>query len=198
MVPPNREPFLPTVTAIVLSAHPVALELPGVVVLPSVQKITTVEQLYDIRLDVLGRVDTEFCFYLDDDDELPDDYLSVLDECMSHALPLAYTDELVRYRGGESVRRSAPYSLERHKQDVMLVHHLAVMRTADAVRAASQLPRGDFAVEQPLFMELAKGGAVYVPRTGYIWNRSTTGISHWPQMIAAQIRAKRWCNGGAV
>ena len=37
-----------------------------------------------------------------------------------------------------------------------------------------------------------------VLRVGYVWNRATTGISHWPQMIAAQVRAKRLCNGGAI
>lgn len=36
-------------TAIVLSARPIALEIQGVVVLPSVQKIGTVAQLYDLR-----------------------------------------------------------------------------------------------------------------------------------------------------
>lgn len=79
-------------TAIVLSARPVTLEIPGVQVLASVQTITSVRQLYDVRLEVLGRVTTPFCFYLDDDEELPDDYLSVLDECAAHDVPLAYTD----------------------------------------------------------------------------------------------------------
>ena len=46
-------------TAIVLSADPVTLEIPGVAVLPSVQKISTVSQLYDLRLSVLVRVTTE-------------------------------------------------------------------------------------------------------------------------------------------
>ena len=36
-------------TAIVLSARPVALDIPGVTVLASVQKILTVVQLYDLR-----------------------------------------------------------------------------------------------------------------------------------------------------
>ena len=57
-------------TAIVLSADPVTLEIPGVVALPSAQEIRTVAQLYDVRLAVLSRVTTEFCFFLDDDDEL--------------------------------------------------------------------------------------------------------------------------------
>ena len=96
-VPPPSGAALSATTAIVLSASPVTLEIPGVVVLPSVQAITSVRQLYDVRLEVLGRVTTPFCFYLDDDDELPDDYLSVLDECAAHDVPLAYTDELVRY-----------------------------------------------------------------------------------------------------
>lgn len=186
-------------TAIVLSAKPVTLHLPGVVVLPSVQQIGSVKQLYDLRLQVLSRVSTPFCFYLDDDDALPADYMEVLQECADHHLPLAYTDELVNYRGCSAVRQSEPYSLERHKQAPMLVHHLAVMRTADAVSAAQSLPRAmDFSVEQPLYMEIAKGGAAYVPRVGYIWNRALTGISHWPQMIAAQVRAQRWCHGGAA
>ena len=185
-------------TAIVLSANPVTLEIPGVVVLPSVQEIRTVAQLYDVRLAVLSRVRTEFCFFLDDDDELPPDYLGVLDECASHGLPLTYTDELIRYQGSESVRKSAPYELALHKRTPMLVHHLALMRTADAVRAAARLPHGSLAVEQPLYMELAKGGAAYVPRVGYIWNRKATGISHWPQMLGAQVRAMHWCNGGAL
>ena len=184
-------------TAIVLSARPVTLEIPGVQVLASVQTITSVRQLYDVRLEVLGRVTTPFCFYLDDDDELPDDYLSVLDECAAHDVPLAYTDELVRYLGKEVRRTGIPYRLKDHQDNPMLVHHLALMRTADAVQAAARLPRTmDFAVEQPLYMEIAKGGAVYVPRVGYHWNRTKGGISHWPQMMAAQVRALRWCNGG--
>lgn len=183
-------------TAIVLSAHPVSLALPGVTVLSSVQKIDSVAQLYSVRLDVLQRVKTEFCFYLDDDDELPADYLSVLGECAGHNLPLAYTDELVRYCGKERVRQSAPYDLALHKRSPMLVHHLALMRTADAVRAARRVPaRGNLSVEQPLYMELARGGAAYVPRIGYIWNRSPDGISRWPQMLGAQMDSRRWCNG---
>lgn len=185
-------------TAIVLSAAPVSLVLPGVTVLPSVQKVTTVAQLYDLRLSVLSRVTTPFCFYLDDDDELPADYLDVLDECAGHNLPLAYTDELIRYRGADRVRRAAPYDLEQHKARPMLVHHLALMRTQDAVQAAARLPRGSLSVEQPLYMELAKGGAAYVPRVGYVWNRKPSGISHWPQMLGAQMMSSHWCSGGEL
>lgn len=185
-------------TAIVLSANPATLKVPGVRVLASVQTITTVDQLYDLRLDLLSLVETPFCFYLDDDDELPADYLSVLNECAQWDVPLAYTDELIRYQGKDTVRRSAPYDLGEHKRNPMLVHHLALMRTPGAVQAASRLPRGALSVEQPLFMELAKGGAAYVPRIGYIWNRKATGISHWPEMLGAQWRSKHWCMGGAI
>lgn len=183
-------------TAIVLSAKPVKLQIPGVDVLASVQAITSVSQLYDIRLDVIENVGTEFCFYLDDDDDLPPDYLSVLEECASHSLPLTYTDELIRYQGAENVRQSAEYDATIHANTPMFVHHLAVMRTADAVLAAKRLPRGALSVEQPLYYELAKGGAAYVPRIGYIWNRKPTGISHWPQMLGAQVRAMHLCLGG--
>ena len=60
-------------TAIVLTAKTVAVEVPGVTVLSNVQTYTTVADLYDLRPEVLGCVAASFCFYLDDDDELPGD-----------------------------------------------------------------------------------------------------------------------------
>lgn len=187
---------MPNITAIVLSARPVARSIPGVTVLPSVQKIASMTQLHDARLNVLHRVTTEFCFYLDDDDELPEDYLAVLHECASHDLPLTYTNELVRYRSKEHVRVMPPYDRGNHRSTPELVHHLALMRAGDAKKQAERLPRGDFWTEHMLYFALAEHGAAHINRVGYIWNRSESGISHWPQTLTAQIKSRRWCNGG--
>lgn len=182
-------------TAIVLSARPVTLEIPGVQVLPRVQKISSMAQLHAARLDALGRVTTKFCFYLDDDDELPADYLSVLAECASRDLPLAYTNELVRYRGNEYVREPPPYSREQHLRSPNLIHHLALMRTKDARQVAKLLPRGEFWTEHMLYFSLAMRGVAHIYRVGYIWNRSETGVSHWPQALSAQVSSAHWCKG---
>ena len=155
-------------------------------------------QLHAARLDALGRVTTKFCFYLDDDDELPADYLSVLAECASRDLPLAYTDELVRYQGSEYTRHSLTYTVGNHSDAVNSIHHLAVMRSRDANQVAQQLPRGEFWTEYMLYSLLARRGAAHVGRIGYIWNRTNGGISHWPQTLTAQLGARRWCNRGRL
>ena len=192
---------MPAVTAIVLSAHPVSLALPGVTVLSSVQKIDSVAQLHAARLAALRLVTTPFCFYLDDDDELPADYLSVLEECVSKMqerdVPMAYTDEILREPGKDDVRRSwYDYDHDRHKRAPMAVHHLALMDTRKAREVASNLPQGDFWTEHILYWSLGRYGAAYVPRVGYIWNRSKSGVSRWPQMLTAQMNVVRWCAGG--
>lgn len=179
-------------TAIVFSRQPIALSIPGVTVLNSVQTVTGPEGMLAARLDVLSGVKTPWCFYLDDDDELPDDYLSVLNECAAADKPLAYTNELVRQHAHESIRRSAPYSQEAHLKNMLLVHSLAVMRTEDAKRAAQNLPRGRYWAEMLLFWQLAKGGAQWLDRVGHIWNRGG-GLNTKPWTLESQVRSAIWC-----
>ncbi|MEG2040864.1 MAG: hypothetical protein RR068_07135, partial [Hafnia sp.] len=92
-------------TAIVLSAKPVTLALPGVQVLGCTQVLRSPAELHAARLDALAKVQTPYCFYLDDDDALPDDYLSVLQACrdkmQAKGTALAYTDEILREAGKE-------------------------------------------------------------------------------------------------
>ena len=180
-------------TAIVLSAKPVSLVIPGVVVLGRVQQITTVAQMNDARLDAFEHVTTPYCFYLDDDDELPADYLDVLGECRAANVALAYTNELVRGPTGEFLSQSKPYDRHAHARNAMFVHHLALMRTDDARAAARTAPRGDYWPEMLVFYQLAKAGAAHVDRIGYIWNKGS-GMHSWPTTLVAQVASMTWAD----
>lgn len=184
-------------TAIVLSANPVTLQLPGVVVLPHVRTLRSMEQLHTARLDALARAQTRYCFFLDDDDALPPDYALVLAECAKQMaerrVPLAYTDEILREAGQADVRRSwYDYDHDMHATAPMGIHHLAVMDTQRAQELARTLPRGNYWTEHMLYWALGAQGAVYVPLVGYIWNRNPNGFSRNPRALTAQAYTNRW------
>lgn len=178
-------------TAIVLSANPVSLVLPGVTVLGRVQRIANAAQMNDARLDALQHVTTPFCFYLDDDDELPADYLSVLEECRAANVALAYTNELVRGPTGEFLSRAKPYDAQAHVRNALFIHHLALMRTPDAKVAAQRAPRGNHWPELTLYAQLARQSAAHIDRVGYIWNKSN-GMHTWPGTLVAQVASMTW------
>lgn len=182
-------------TAIVLSKNPVTLKLQGVEVLGRTQEIRTLAELLDARLGAIKDVRTDYCFYLDDDDELPEDYLSVLDECASQGAAVAYTDELIDAGRGYIRSNPAPYSREAHCTRPFLIHHLALMRTKDAQGIAKKLPRGEFAVEPLLYSELAKQSASYVPRAGYYWKKGG-GLNTISG--PATFAAVQWCRAGGL
>ena len=184
-------------TAIVLSANPVRLNLSGVSVLPSIQLLKDPAGLHTARLDSIVRVTTPYCFFLDDDDDLPVDYLSVLQECAEamdrKKVPMAYTDELLIEPGQEPVRRCwYDYNSERHAYSPMGVHHLALMATKRAKAVATALPRGEYWTEHMLYWALGREGAVYVPRVGYHWRRRANGFSRNPRTLTAQMMSRRW------
>lgn len=182
------------VSAVVLSSKPVALEIPGVTVVPHVSTFADAAGLLRARLAALQKVKTEWFFFLDDDDELPADYLRVLGRCMAVDTPLAYTDELVRLSDGrEQVRRSAPYSQDRHVQDFCLIHHLAVCKTEAARRAARKIPRGTYGVEPLLFFQVAKEGATYIDEVGYIWNKGS-GLNRHPSLLIGLVQSATWAH----
>lgn len=180
-----------TCTAVVLSSAPVNLQVPGVETLVHVSSFYDAAGLLDARLKALGRVQTERFFFLDDDDELPADFPDVLAECLNHPEPLVYTDELIREGGSERVRKSAPYSQAAHLADLTLVHRLAVCSTQDAQDAAAGLPRGQFGFEPLFYWQLAKRGAVYVPRVGYVWNRGA-GMHRRPDVRIGMVLSNAW------
>ena len=181
------------ISAVILSASPIEKQIEGVEVLAHVSRFSDAEGLLEARAAAVRKVKTPWFFFLDDDDELPADYLRVLRRCMDAGVPLAYTHELVREEGKpDVVRRSEPYSQALHQRTPLLVHHLAVWRTADATAALERLPRGTYAIEPLLGWELAKGGTALIDEVGYIWNRSKTGLSRHPSLQRGLVRSLLW------
>lgn len=177
-----------TVTAVVLSARRYARRWDGIEVLVHRSFISDAAQLQRARFDAALKVRTKHFFYLDDDDDLPVDYLQVLQQCTQAGAPLAYTDELV---AGERVSRR-PYSRAAHLGDPQLVHHLALYRTEAARRAIAALPLGHYAPEVMLSWQVAKEGAAYLPIVGYHWHRTPGGMHSWPCTSMSQARALIW------
>lgn len=141
-------------------------------------------------LDALELVDTPRFFFIDDDDELPPNYLEVLARCAEAGTGIAYTDESVN---GER-RSRGPYSQAAHLKDPTLVHHLVLCDTQLARDVARDLPRGHFWPEMLLYWEMAKrGGATHVPEIGYHWNKRDRGLHLEWFTVLGMTNAHRWC-----
>lgn len=185
------------VTAIVLSAGPYKREFDGVVVQVHRSVISDSADLQRARFDAIKYVKTPWLFFLDDDDDLPQNHPAVIGNCMHAAnlesAALAYTDELIRLAdGSQSVRKSLRYSQHAHLRDFQLLHHLVLCRTDAALVAVNYLPRGHYCPEFMLYWQMAKSGAVYVPEVGYIWNKGD-GMHLWPETTISQMKAALWC-----
>lgn len=180
-------------TAIMFSRAPLQREVPGIVVLNSVQTVNGPEEMLAARLKSLRRVNTPWCFFLDDDDDLPADYMDVLGECAAADKPLAYTNETMVVAGEPTLLRAAPYTQDAHIRRPMLIHHLALMRTTDAKIVAATLPRGRYWAEMLLSWQLAKGGATWIDRVGYVWNRGAGLNAKW-WTHESQVRSASWCD----
>ena len=184
-------------TAIVLSAAPVTLQLGGVQVLPWVSRLKDDAALHAARLSALSKVSTPWCFFLDDDDELPENYPDVLGrvaEKFAQGAGMVYTDELVHDKGLTYVRSGGDYDNQRHQSAPMLLHHLVAMRTDAAQEVARTLPRGHYWTEHMLFYAIGRRHPVaYVPAIGYVWNRRADGFSRDPRMARATAMSMIWC-----
>ena len=181
-------------TAVVLSAGDYARTHPGVEVLVHRSEIRDSAQQQAARFDAVMRVAAPWCFFLDDDDDLPANFPGVLEVCMNTGGALAYTDETIVHHddGARTVRRSRAYSQAEHLTDPMLVHHLVVMRTSAAQAAVQRLPRGHYCPEFMLFWEVAKGGAAYIPAVGYIWHKRPEGMHNQPWVSVGQMQSRLW------
>lgn len=183
------------VTAVVLSKGPYKREWPGLEVIVHQCTIRSLADQQEARYQAALQVKTEHWFWLDDDDDLPADYYQVLGECLELGMPLVYTDELIRSDSlGESRTCPGNYSQAQHFANPLMVHHLALYQTAASHEAIKALPRGHFWPEMPLAWNVAKRGAAYLPRVGYIWNRKVgSGMHSWPSTICGKMRARLWC-----
>lgn len=180
------------VSAVVLSSKEVTLKLEHATVVPFVSTFSSPEDLYPARLASLGEVKTEWMFFLDDDDQLSSNYGHVLELGIEAGTSLSYTNEIIRSPGGRYVvSRKSPYSRKKHAESHLLVHHLVLMRTEDAQRAAERLPSGNY-FESVLFFEVARYGATFINEVGYIWNKSS-GLHTNPVVIEAQRNSNLWC-----
>lgn len=183
------------VTAVVLSKEPYARKWPGLEVLVHRCVIKSLADQQEARYQAALQVKTPHWFWLDDDDDLPADYLDVLGEGLGLKMPLVYTDEIIRSDSlGESRTCAGNYSQDQHFLNPLMVHHLALYETAASHAVIRALPRGHFWPEMPLAWEVAKRGAAYLPRVGYIWNRKVgSGMHSWPSTICGKMRARLWC-----
>lgn len=145
--------------------------------------------------DAIKLVRTPYFFFIDDDDDLPQDYLRVLDRCVAAGAAVAYTDEEIN----GARRHRGPYSQAAHLSNPTLVHHLVLCRTADARAALENLPAGDFWPEMLLYWQMAKiGGAEHVPEVGYQWNRGDQGLHRWWWTVRGMHNSIMWCKEHAA
>ena len=165
------------VSAVILSSKPVNRVIPGITVVPHVSVFSDIAALLAARLKAIEKVQTPHFFFLDDDDDLPENYLDVLQHSLDAKAAVAYTNEVVRESGCELVARSAPYNQALHLQNPMLIHHLALCDTQAAKSIIARIPQGVFAFEPIFYFELAAQGAAHVDRVGYVWNKSASGLS---------------------
>lgn len=185
-----------SITALTVCNRPYSRQWPGLATaVLGGRHIRSAADAQAAWFDAIGLVETPHFFFLDDDDDLPADYLAVLDRCVAADVAVAYTDEAVQHPdGSRTVRRSRAYSQADHLQAPTLLHHLVLCRT-DAARAALQrLPRGHYWPELMLFWALAKqGGAAYVPEVGYVWHRGATGLHTQWWTVLGQVQSQLWC-----
>jgi hypothetical protein len=193
---------MPSVTAIILSRHPLsnkakALKVPdGIKVLNFVSEFKSFRSYQRSWFMAVAQVLTEWFFFLDDDDGLPPGFLGLLDRILGQVgtAALAYTNELVINDAGIAVEsRKTSYSQDEHVRNAMLCHHLVLGRTEVAKRAMEVCPRGDFTPEPLVYFQMAKEGAIWVDEIGYHWHRSAGGVNRWVSALAAQSAARRWC-----
>lgn len=185
------------VTAVVQSRVPYTRTFDAFRVLNTVQ-VVDAAGLCSARLDSIRQVTTPWFFFLDDDDDLPDNHADLIQSCIDLAThdhsKVVYTNELVEsVDGSTKVTKVGKYSQEAHLSNYALVHHLALYSTQAALDALKVIPRGLHWAELLLAWQVAKSGASYLDEVGYIWNRGLEGAHAWPKTIIAQVQSATWC-----
>lgn len=148
-----------------------------------VRTIDTVEDLHTQRLAALHSVKTPWCFFLDDDDELPENVGGLLTTGIGLAeqsgAKMVSTEELI----------ITPAEIKRNES----IHHLVLMHTHAAQQAAQVIPLGRYYTEGILYPQLAQGGHLHVREVGYHWYCGSTGFHTNPYLVEARINSNRWC-----
>jgi hypothetical protein len=184
------------ITAVVLSQQPYESKYDAVTTLNHVEP-TPFRNHYDInraRRLALQKVTTPYWFFLDSDDSLPDDYESVLQECLNRNKAVVYTQELRKLADGtEHVNQPGEFDQDRFVRNVMMMHHLVLCNTVYTREALTVIPNERQMMEPCLYFQLAKISVAHVPRIGYVWNRGN-GMHTKSDALEFQARAAIWCS----
>jgi hypothetical protein len=186
--------MLADVTAVVLSPEPMQMPDLPVRVVNFVSKFYDTAGIHEARRKSVDLVKTPWFFFLDSDDSLPSNIEDVLLECMATDSSVAYTRELiVRPDKSSWTSESHEYDQAAHVRNMMLIHHLALCKTDVARSALEVVPHGDYWIELLLYFQMAKSGAKYVDKIGYIWNKGDFGMHRIRGIVRAQINSAIWC-----
>lgn len=184
-------------TAIILTKKPNYQKvIPGVEVLITHSPgIKTAEHLNYIRLNMIRHVKTEFFFYLDDDDHLPNTVKEVLEQASLKGTGIVYTDELwIKNDGTREVLTRQDYTPEWHLTHPQALHHLLIFNTQVAMQCLPECPMGDYWTECTLsYLCAERAGASYIPEVGYVWRQSKGGLSKQGWIIESVVRSASWC-----
>lgn len=188
--------LLKKITAVVLSPTPYVSSYDEVTVLNHICPIPF-QSHYDIntaRRKALAKVTTPYCFFLDSDDQLPEDYVDVLQDCVKLNKAVVYTQELIKnHDGTEILRQPGIYSQDAFIRTATMMHHLVLYNTVNVRQVMPTLPDDRELLEVCLNFQMAKISVGHVPRVGYIWNRGQTGMHAKSDALEFMCRAAGWC-----
>jgi hypothetical protein len=186
-----------SLSAIILSPTPVILNWVGWATLNHVRQFTTLEELHEQRLNALLSCTTEYCSYIDWDDDLPKDqehHVEKIVQQMKEAnANLTYTDWLECRAKDSKHCIPGPYNRTRHFAKPKSMHQLVMLNTEMAQKIARTLPLGLHHTETLLYYAMCKDvHPIYYPHVMYHWNRGRTGFHAHPNIVAAQTNSRNW------
>lgn len=183
-------------TAVVLSKEPVFNSWTNWDTLNHVSQFDNLQGLHCERLRALQKVTTEFCAFVDSDDQLPentglqiDEITSLMQDSQSN---LTYTDWIETTGATQVVKRPGAYSWAKHVTSVTWMHQLVVVRTETAQAFAKVMPQGIYWTEFMLYAQLAKTNPIYYPHVAYLWDRKNSGLHLHPDITQAQMNSVHW------
>lgn len=163
-------------SAVVLSAEPYTKPLPDTVELVNyVSKFRTstpheiTEDLAKARIASIALVRTPYMFMLDDDDSY--EFMEVPTTGITQGLD--YTE----FNGEKKLELIEPWSLEKHMDNNLLMHHAVVYNTKALQAVCKKLPPGPLFCEWMMNVTMVSWKGVTVDRRiTYTWERKSTGV----------------------
>jgi len=159
-------------TCMTLSAEPFKINTPRSIVYQNyVSQFSDPAGLHKSKLDAIFKIKTQYFFFQDYDDPLPNIY-PVPEKS------IVYGDFFTRYVTSGHIKRTIaePWSESWHLKNPLMVHK-AICNTATARAVASVLPQGEFLTEPLLYYFMCKVyGFTYDPALEFIWNKSPKGF----------------------